>query len=145
MAESCMEKTLPRHITWGATKPLVVPAAARGKSCHRMRGDTQMRPRLQTQMRPRLQTHKITISNESTSTGWQVRARTSYPSWHKALMLPGPSSPAGPPVATQDTLQACSVLPSYSPCSHRPLCEMASLSLRRQSRYLGIKSVFSAS
>lgn len=70
MAESCMEKTLPLRTTWGATKPLVVPAAARGKSRHRMRGDTQMRPRLQT--------CKITISGKQTSTGWQGRVRTSY-------------------------------------------------------------------
>lgn len=134
-----MEKTLPHHITWGATKPLVVPAAAWGKSCQRMRGDTQMRPRLQTQMRPRLQTHKITISSERTSTGWQLSVRTSYPSWHEALMLPGPPSPAGPLVATQDALQACSFLTPCSPRSHGPLREMASLSLRRQSKYLGIK------
>lgn len=91
MAESCVEKTFPCRITGGATKPLVVPAAARGKSCHRMRGDTQMRPRLQTQMRPRLQTHEITISNESTSTGWQVRVRTSYSSWRSCSQaLPAP-------------------------------------------------------
>lgn len=98
-----------------------------------------MRPRLHTQMRPRLQTHKITTSNESTSTGWQVRVITSYPFWHRALMLPGPFSPAGPLVATQDALQACSVLSSCSLCSHRPLCEMTSLCLRGQSRYLGTK------
>lgn len=54
-----------------------------------------------------------------------------------ALMLPGPSSPAGPLLATWDALQAWSI-PTSS--SHSPLCEMASLSPRGQGRYLGIKT-----